>query len=435
MMSDILVSSGHEVVLRPEESDVVILNTCSIREKVDEKIFSDLGRLKSIKAKKQQFTIVVAGCMAQLRSDDIIRRAPYVDVILGPQNIQQIAAIVDDMVRNKALDTITSISMDTKSKFQQSSETLGESFDCGISEFLTIQEGCNNFCTYCIVPHTRGREFSRDVSDIIEEAKKMISLGVKEIVLLGQNVNSYRGRWESGKDEGECNKECNLSNLLFELANINGLKRLRYTTSNPKDVDLNIAKAHKEISILAPSLHLPVQSGSDDILRRMNRKYTHTEYLEKVSMLREYRADIALSSDFIVGFPGENENDFEQTLDLVRKVNYAQAYSFKYSARPGTAAALMENQIPEKIKSERLQILQDLLNQQQSSFNEQFLGKCVNVLFIKKGKHKEQLNGRSEYSQAVSACSNNISSIGDIVKVRITEIASHSLIGVVEVDQ
>ncbi|MDR2780941.1 MAG: tRNA (N6-isopentenyl adenosine(37)-C2)-methylthiotransferase MiaB [Holosporaceae bacterium] len=421
-MSDMLAGVGYELVPSPEDANVVVLNTCSIRDKADEKVFSDLGRLKSIKDKSSEdFLIVVAGCMAQLRSQDIIKRAPYVDIILGPQNIQQIAAIVDDFIKNKALDTVVSTSMDANSKFNQ---LFGKFSNRSVSEFLTIQEGCDNFCTYCVVPYTRGREFSRSVADIINETKNLISLGVREITLLGQNVNSYNGEDLGGKS-------CNLSGLLFRLADIDGLKRLRYTTSNPKDVDCSIAEAHRDIDILMPSLHLPVQSGSDAILRKMNRKYTQGEYLRCIDMLRSYRPDIAFSSDFIVGFPGETDEDFEETLELVKKVNYAQAYSFKYSPRPGTAAAKMNDQISDDVKSERLQILQDLLNDQQSQFNENFIGRCLKVLFVKNGKHENQLVGRSEYSHAVSVSADNVS-IGDIASVRITSVASHSLIGTIE---
>jgi tRNA-2-methylthio-N6-dimethylallyladenosine synthase len=350
-----------------------------------------------------------------------MQRAPYVNIILGPQNIQQLADIIEDFIKNKALDTIVATDTDADGKFQQLSGKLSER---SVSEFITIQEGCNNFCTYCVVPYTRGREFSRSVSDIMDEAKNLVARGVKEITLLGQNVNSYNGEDSNGKNH-------NLAHLLFELARIDGLQRLRYTTSNPKDVDESIAEAHRDIDILAPFLHLPVQSGSDTILRKMNRKYTSAEYLERVAMLREYCPPIAFSSDFIVGFPGETEEDFEQTLELVEKINYAQAYSFKYSPRPGTVAAKMDNQIPEEIKSERLQKLQNLLNNQQFQFNQRFVGQHVNVLFIKNGKHEGQLVGRSEYSQAVSVCVDG-RSVGDMASVLITEVAPHSLIGVIE---
>ncbi|MDR0968541.1 MAG: tRNA (N6-isopentenyl adenosine(37)-C2)-methylthiotransferase MiaB [Holosporaceae bacterium] len=421
-MSDAFIAAGGEAVSKPEEADVVVLNTCSIRDKVDEKVFSDLGRLKIIKDEKSpnDFIIIVAGCMAQLRSKDILKRAPYVDAILGPQNIGQISEVATDIAKNKALDAIVSISSDAREKFLQPASASNRS----VSEFLTIQEGCDNFCAYCIVPYTRGREFSRSVADIVAEAKNLVAAGAKEITLLGQNVNSYRG-------EGLNGGKSNLANLLYELANVAGLKRLRYLTSNPKDVNERIAEAHRDIEILAPFLHLPAQSGSDGILKKMNRKYSNSEYLEKIEMLREHRPDIAFSSDFIVGFPGETDEDFQQTLKLAEKVRYAQAYSFKYSPRPGTPAARMDDQISESVKSERLRILQDLLNNQQTEFNENFVGRSLKVLLVKSGKHKNQLTGRSEYSQAVSVCANNIS-IGDIAEVKITENASHSLIGVIE---
>ena len=421
-MPDILVSAKHDPVSSLQEANLIVLNTCCVREKVDEKIFSDLGRLKLIKEKAlDDFFIVVVGCMAQSQPQDIIRRAPYVDVILGPQNIHQITIIIDDKIKNKVLDTVISTSLSSNDKFLRLSDAF---FVRGVSEFLTIQEGCNNFCSYCVVPFTRGREFSRSVSDIVDEAKKLISLGVKEITLLGQNVNSYNGEWINGKNY-------NFSQLLFELANIDGLKRLRYMTSNPKDINESIAKAHKEIEVLMPSLHLPVQSGSDPILERMNRKYTRDEYFRCVEMLRECRPDLAFSSDFIVGFPGETDSDFQQTLKLAESIGYAQAYSFKYSPRPGTAAAQMSGQVSEEIKSERLQILQKLLNDQQSKFNRNFIGSTVNVLFTKEGRHKKQLVGRSEYLQSISVCTQT-AAIGDIAKVQITETASHSLIGVID---
>ncbi|MDR0753372.1 MAG: tRNA (N6-isopentenyl adenosine(37)-C2)-methylthiotransferase MiaB [Holosporaceae bacterium] len=421
-MVDILMCAGHEIAYSPENADIIVLNTCSIREKVDEKIFSDLGRIRTMRKKSaNDFIIVVAGCMAQTRSADILRRAPYVDAILYPHNIHQLAEIIDEIVKNKPLDVIISTTADIGGKFPQSSDML---FKRGVSEFITIQEGCNNFCSYCVVPRARGREFSRSVFDVSMEIKNLVSLGVKEITLLGQNVNSYKGVGLDGK-------QCSFSRLLFELAaNISELKRLRYMTSNPKDVDLDIAVAHKEIEILMPSLHLPVQSGSDSVLKKMNRRYTVGEYMRRVEMLREHRPDLAISSDFIVGFPGESDADFQQTLELVKNIGYAQAYSFKYNPREGTAAAQMDNQIPEKIKSERLRVLQNLLDDQQSRFNQNFIGQHVNVMFTKKGKHEKQLTGRSEYSQAVSVNAADAVMIGDIAKVKITEVVSHSLIGV-----
>ncbi len=419
-MADLLTEKGHSAVDEPEKANIVIFNTCSIREKADEKLFSDLGRVKTLKdAHDGDFIIIVTGCVAQTRVQDIMKRAPYVDIILGPQDIQAIAEKIDEHLHSE--NVLVSTSLGAEDKFNRLTTDF---YNRKVSEFLTIQEGCDNFCTYCVVPYTRGREFSRNVADIVAEAKKLIATGVKEIILLGQNVNSYNGTDENGQRH-------NLSDLLFTLAELDGLKRLRYTTSHPKDINESIGKAHRDIKILMPFLHLPVQSGSDAILKKMNRKYTAEKYFECIDMLREYRPDMAFSSDFIVGFPGETDEDFQKTLQLVERVKYSQAYSFKYSPRPNTVAAKMDNQIDEKIKSERLSILQDLLNRQQTQFNESFVGKYLSVLFEKEGKHKNQLVGRSEYSQAVSVCANNIN-IGDIVRVKITEAVSHSLLGTTE---
>ncbi|MDR2107005.1 MAG: tRNA (N6-isopentenyl adenosine(37)-C2)-methylthiotransferase MiaB [Holosporaceae bacterium] len=421
-IGDLLIAAGHEPSSSLDEANLVILNTCSIREKAEDKIFSDLGRLKIIKEKSsEKFLITVVGCMARLRSAEIVRRVPYVDAILGPGEIHRMADIVEDISGDKKKDVVVSVSAAAADKFSQLSDKF---FNRSVSEFLTVQEGCNNFCSYCIVPHTRGREFSRSVSDVVREAKKLVSSGVKEIILLGQNVNSYKGEGRDGKSR-------NLAFLLFELAAVDGLKRLRYTTSHPKDADAELGRAHRDIEILMPFLHLPVQSGSDEVLRRMKRPYTRAEYLKCVDTMRGYRPDMAFSSDFIVGFPGESDGDFQQTLQLAEEVGYALAYSFKYSPRPNTAAALMKNCVPEEVKSERLRVLQTLLDKQQSEFNQSFAGKHLNVLFVKKGRHKNQLVGRSEYSQAVSVCDNNIS-IGDVARVKITGMASHSLIGTVE---
>ena len=419
-MADLLTDKGHTAVDEPEKADIVIFNTCSIREKADEKLFSDLGRVKTLKdSHNGDFIIVVTGCVAQTRVQDIMKRAPYVDIILGPQDIQAIAEKIEECVRSE--EVLVSTSLGAEDKFHR---LTADFHNRKVSEFLTIQEGCDNFCTYCVVPYTRGHEFSRNVADIVAEAKKLIAAGVKEIILLGQNVNSYKGIDENGQSR-------NLSNLLFTLAELDGLKRLRYTTSHPKDINESIGKAHRDIDILMPFLHLPVQSGSDAILKKMNRKYTAAKYFECIDMLREYRPDIAFSSDFIVGFPGETDEDFQQTLQLVERVKYSQAYSFKYSPRPNTVAAKMDNQIDERVKAERLSILQDLLNKQQTEFNENCVGKYLHVLLEKPGKHENQLVGRSEYSQAVSVCANNIN-IGDIVRVKITEAVSHSLLGTTE---
>jgi len=422
-MEDILISLGHKKEEKAEDANLLIFNTCSIREKADDKLFSDLGRAKILKDKSPEddFIIVVAGCVAQSRPRDLLARYPYIDMILGPQDIQNILDRIDDLIKNKDLDTLVLTDLKASDKFEKFNKASPLS-ERSVSEFLTIQEGCDNFCTYCVVPYTRGREFSRSVKEIMSEAKSLVANGVKEITLLGQNVNSYNGLDESGE-------KCRLFWLLWELSSINGLKRLRYTTSNPKDVDEEIAKAHRDIKILMPSLHLPVQSGSNSILKKMNRKYDREKYFEVIDMLRSYRPDMAFSSDFIVGFPGETDKDFEDTINLVKKVKYAQAYSFKYSPRPHTPAAKMENQISEDIKDERLQRLQELLNQQQSDFNALFIGKKVEVLVAKEGRHSGQLVGRSQYSHAVTIDNTGDLHIGDIVEVAIKSAVSHSLIG------
>lgn len=422
-MEDILMSLGHKKECSAENANLLIFNTCSIREKADDKLFSDLGRAKILKDKspKDDFIIVVAGCVAQSRPQDLLARYPYVDMILGPQDIQNISDRIEDLIKNKDLDTLVLTDLKALDKFESFNKANPLS-ERTVSEFLTIQEGCDNFCTYCVVPYTRGREFSRSVKEIITEARSLVANGVKEITLLGQNVNSYNGSNES-------EEKCRLSHLLWELSSIDGLKRLRYTTSNPKDVGEDIAKAHRDIKILMPYLHLPVQSGADDVLKKMNRKYNREKYFEVIDMLRSYRPDIALSSDFIVGFPGETNNDFEDTLDLVKRVKYAQAYSFKYSPRPHTPAAKMENQISENIKDERLQVLQELLNQQQADYNSSFVGKKVEVLLTKEGRHSGQLVGRSQYSHAVTVDDANDLRIGDIVEVFVKSTVSHSLIG------
>ena len=421
-MENLLVSCGHSKSDDIQDANLLIFNTCSIREKADNKLFSDLGRANLLKQKSsdKDFLIVVTGCVAQSRKESIFIQYPYVDAVLGPQDIQNISQVVDDILNNKEIDKPILTDLNPCDKFEKLNKTEFSRVGT-VSEFLTIQEGCDNFCTYCIVPHTRGREFSRSVDEILSEAKKMLVCGVKEITLLGQNVNSYNGETKNGS-------RANLAQLLWEISSLEGLQRLRYVTSHPKDVNEEIARAHRDIPILMPFLHLPVQSGSNSILKKMNRKYDREKYLEIIDILREYRPDMAFSSDFIVGFPGETEKDFQDTLDLVEKVKYAQAYSFKYSPRLNTPAAKMSDQIPEEIKSERLRILQDLLNKQQKDFDTNSIGKKSKVLLIKEGRHPGQLVGRNEYFQSVTIDSDNVK-IGDTVEVLIKDAASHSLMG------
>jgi tRNA-2-methylthio-N6-dimethylallyladenosine synthase len=420
-MEDSLLEASHQRANSLVDARLIVFNTCCIREKASEKLFSDLGRVRALmNGSAEKFLIAVTGCVAQFQAQDVLKRAPWVDIILGTQDIHQIATKVDEAMHKQLSGSLVSTTLNAKSKFMRLSEQF---FHRNVAEFITIQEGCNNFCTYCVVPHSRGREFSRAAVDVIQEAKQLILLGVKEITLLGQNVNAYAG-------EGLDGKKWNLSRLLAEFGQLNGLKRLRYITSHPRYMDEGIAEAHEKIATLAPSLHLPIQSGSNRVLGRMNRKYTVEEYLKCIQMLREHRPDLAFSSDFIVGFPGETDEDFQQTIELVEKVRFSQAYSFKYSSRPNTAAATMNDQISDTIKSQRLRVLQDLLNEQQNKFNKSFVGRHVNVLFTKKGKHKDQITGRSEYAQAVTVYNDDGAVfIGDIARVEVTETLPHSLIG------
>ena len=384
-MSDMLVARGCTLVEGYDQADIVILNTCSIREKAEDKLFSDLGRIRPYKEKAEDegrhYIIAVTGCIAQQRKDDILKKAPCVDVILGPQMVQNIVScIIERLNSNSPLKALVKFA--SEEKFN----TFGSNYiSHGVSGFVTIQEGCDNFCTYCIVPHTRGREVSRSVDEVIREIKALVELGTKEVILLGQNVNSYRGVDSAGKTYS-------LAALINKIAaDVSGLKRLRYTTSHPKDVTDELIEAHRDIDILMPFVHLPVQSGSDRILAEMNRKYTVKEYLDVIDRLRKARSDMAFSSDFIVGFPGETEADFQATIEVVKAVKYAQAYSFKYSPRPYTKAAVMPNQVLESIKEQRLAILQNLLNSQQNEYNQASVGMTTDVLFEKKGKYANQL--------------------------------------------
>lgn len=421
-MIDAFVANGAVLTDSYVDANIVILNTCCIREKAEDKLFSDLGRIRPYKERAEQlgnpYVVCVTGCISQLRKEEVYKKSDIVDIILGPQMVQHAFDCVSKKLQSPNTPVEVLTSFNSNEKFQKF--TL-QYVNRGVSAFVTIQEGCNNFCTYCIVPHTRGREVSRPVNDVLNEIKSLVNSGVKEITLLGQNVNSYHGLDGQGR-------ECSLAGLIYKIANIPDVKRLRYTTSHPKDVTDELVLAHKEVNILMPFLHLPVQSGSDIILKAMNRSYSSQEYVECIEKLRSARPDIAFSSDFIVGFPGETNDDFARTLDLVKKVKYSQAYSFKYSPRPNTKAALMANQIPESVKETRLEILQTLLNEQQTQFNCESVGKNVKVMLEKPGKYEGQLVGKTEYFQAVSVMGSN-NSIGDIVDVNIAENLSHSLSG------
>ncbi len=403
-----------------EDADVVVFNTCHIREKAAEKVFSDLGRANIIKEERKKLgkdTIIgVTGCVVQAEDKQILKRAPFVDFALGPLRYFRLKEVVEEILNDreiKLLDTEFS----AVSKFDFLPENKAE----GGCSYLAIQEGCNNFCTYCVVPYTRGVEVSRPVKDVLDEAKRLVKSGSLELNLLGQNVNSYHGEDESGKER-------NLAYLLNKIAEIDGLERIRYTTSYPADVDDDLIECHKNLKKLMPYLHLPIQSGSDDVLKRMNRRHTKDEYLRVVDKLKEANPEIGMSSDFIVGFPGETDEDFRDTLDVVNRVKYIQAFSFKYSRRPGTPASVMDNQIEEKVKKERLQVLQDLLFDYQLKFNQQCVGKVMPVLFEGDGRHEGQLTGRTPYMQNLYAKADK-SLLNKIVQVRVKRASTNSLNG------
>lgn len=393
-MSDSLRSLGYERTDGPDDADLIVLNTCHIREKAAEKVYSDLGRLRLVKERRAQAgkrtVLAVAGCVAQAEGAEITVRAPFVDLVFGPQTMHRLPEMLaglDAAPDRRYLDT----DFPVESKFDHlPEETAGQ----GVSAYLAVQEGCDKFCSFCVVPYTRGAEFSRPVVQILAEARRLIAAGAREITLLGQNVNAYHGTGPDGRPWG-------LARLLQALAELAGLDRLRYTTSHPRDMDDALIAAHASVPSLMPFLHLPIQSGSDRMLAAMNRRHTTSDYLRLVERLRAARADLALSSDFIIGHPGETDADFAETLALVRRVGYAQAYSFKYSPRPGTPAADAPEQVPETVKAERLAALQALLNQQQVDFNRRSEGNVLPVLFDRSGKRAHQWLGRSPYMQSV----------------------------------
>lgn len=419
----ILENLGFSPATSPKSADLVIFNTCHIREKAAEKVFSDLGRLNLIKeeraAEGKDTVIGVVGCVVQAEDEQIAKRAPFVDFATGPLTYHRLPQILEQISRRRGI-TLIDTEFPAESKF----DYLPPNTSMGGCSFLAIQEGCNNFCTYCVVPYTRGVETSRNIEDIIAEAKTLVAGGSVEINLLGQNVNSFHGLDKNGKER-------NLAYLLRCLNDIDGLERIRYTTSYPADVDDDLIACHRDLKKLMPYLHLPVQSGSDKILKAMNRRHTRGQYLETVDKLKNANPELGLSSDFIVGFPGETDEDFEQTLDLVRKVEFVQAFSFKYSRRAGTPAALMPNQVEEKIKKERLEILQQLLFSYQLKFNKESIGKLMPVLFDIKGRHKGELIGRTPWMQNLHA------ELGKeyqnrIVNIKVTGATVNSLSGIIE---
>jgi len=410
-----LSENGYKQTNNLNESDLIIFNTCHIREKAAEKLYSDIGRLKKIRKEKK---IIVAGCVAQAEDKQIIQRMPEVDLVIGPQTYHKIPELVSKL--NKKIKYVET-DFPIENKFNLLKKRVRS--EKKPSAFLTIQEGCDKFCTFCVVPYTRGAEYSRTTKELVEETKQLLSQGVSEITLLGQNVNAYHG-------EGLNGGISNLADLIYELSKLAGLERIRYTTNHPVDVNQELIDAHRDIKKLMPYIHLPIQSGSNRILKLMNRKHTCEEYIEIIEKIRNARNDIALSSDFITGFPGETDKDFELTIDLVKKIKYAQAYSFNYSPRPGTPSADYEKQIPQNIKSERLKLLQDILKQQQLEFNNQSKGKIVSILIERKGREIDQLVGKTPYMQSVFFKNiENKSKIGDFIDVKIDTIKVNNLSG------
>ena len=419
-MKDSLLPLGYQESKDLQDADIIVINTCHIREKASEKVFSELGRLRKVKERaaeqqNRQVKIVVAGCVAQAEGEEITKRAPWVDIVVGPQTYHRLPDLVaklDPVDRRHLIDT----DFPPETKFDFLPEKIGKR---GPTAFLSVQEGCDKFCSFCVVPYTRGSEFSRSAKAIINEAKKLISSGTKELTLLGQNVNAWHGEGLDGKEWG-------LGRLIRELADLPELYRIRYTTSHPLDMDDELINAHAEVDKLMPYLHLPIQSGSDKILHAMNRRHTASDYLRIIERLRSVREDVAMSGDFIVGFPGETDRDFADTINLINKVGYASAYSFKYSARPGTPAADKSEQVLEHIKSERLLALQQLLDAQQYAFNKNCESMEFEVLVEQKGVKGGKLNARTPYMQSVYF-EGSESLIGKIVRVKVLDGRQNSL--------
>lgn len=422
-MADTLAPAGYDETASLEDADLVILNTCHIREKAAEKVYSEIGRIREMKEaaarEGRRMLIAVAGCVAQAEGREIIRRAGAVDLVVGSQNYHRLPEMV---ARAQDGEKVVDTDFPVEDKFDALAAPKHDAIARrGISAFVTVQEGCDKFCTFCVVPYTRGAEVSRPVEKIVAEVERLADGGVREVTLIGQNVNAYHG---SGPDGAASS----LGKLLRRLAQVPGILRLRYTTSHPRDMDDDLIAAHRELQTLMPYVHLPVQSGSDRILAAMNRKHTRKNYLNVITRLRAGRTDLAFTSDFIVGFPGETESDFRDTLTLVDEVGYAGAFSFMYSPRPGTPAAEMEDQITADVKSERLQRLQAAITRHQRRFNAGFAGRTVDVLLEKPGKLPGQLVGRSPYLQAVQVMA-PAERIGSVHRVTIDEVGSNSLFG------
>ena len=419
-MADALAPDGYVETNDMNEAQLVVLNTCHIREKAADRIYSTLGRIRRIKSARaqqgQSMQVVVAGCVAQAEGQEILRREQAVDLVVGPQNYHRLP----DLLAKSRVKRLVDTDYATEDKFAHLPEPAAEKIKIrGVTSFITVQEGCDKFCTFCVVPYTRGAETSRPASEILKEIEVLAAAGVREVSLLGQNVNAYHGRSETGG-------VVRLEQLIEQIASIAGIDRIRYMTSHPRDMQDGLIEAHRTNPSLMPYLHLPVQSGSTRILAAMNRQHDRDSYFRIIDKVRAVRPDIALSSDFIVGFPGETDQDFQQTIDLVERIGFAQSYSFKYSARPGTPASDLADQVPEAVKDERLQILQSLLIAQQTRFNRETIGRRLSVLVEKAGRHPGQMAGKSPYLQAVQI-DDAQARIGDIVEVDITDIGSNSL--------
>jgi tRNA-2-methylthio-N6-dimethylallyladenosine synthase len=424
-MAEALVTAGYQQVDTPDGADMVILNTCHIREKAVQKVYSYLGRVKPLKQRNKDMIVAVAGCVAQAEGAEIISRAPIVDMVFGPQTFQQLPDMLDEVQDTRAQGKkarLVRTEFPAAEKFDALQAVARKPITRNPTAFVTVQEGCDKFCTFCVVPYTRGEEVSRAANDIIAETHALIDQGVCEITLLGQNVNAWQDR-ETG---------LRLDGLLAQLAEIRGVERLRFTTSHPRDMDDALIAAHGENAKLMPYLHLPVQAGSNKILRAMNRKHTAAEYLALVQRFRDVRPDLALSSDFIVGFPGETDDDFDATMALIDEVKYAQAYSFKYSPRPGTPAAEEADQVDEAVKDVRLQRLKTRLTEHQRAFNDAQIDRVLPVLFEKPSKKAGQMSGRSPYIQTVHVDMDEamMSAVrGRILPVKITTAFNNSLAG------
>jgi len=424
-MADTLAGEGYAETATADDADLIILNTCHIREKAAEKVYSELGRVRVLKQaaarEGRSVVVAVAGCVAQAEGAEIIRRAPAVDLVVGPQNYQNLPQLLGRVGRGSA---VVDTEFPPADKFDSLRAPSPQATRArGVSAFVTVQEGCDKFCTFCVVPYTRGAELSRPVMKVVAEVERLADAGVREVTLIGQNVNAYHG---AGPDGAPWRLGC----LLERVAQVPGIARLRYTTSHPGDMEDSLIAAHRDLASLMPHLHLPVQSGSDRILAAMNRRHTRAHYLDAIERLRRVRSDMAFSSDFIVGFPGETAADFDLTLSLIGEVGFAGAYSFKYSARPGTPAADMADQVPEEVKHERLLRLQRVLERQQTAFNANSLGRSFEVLFERRGRYPGQIVGRSPHQQTVQVQNERAAiAIGDVAAVTVTQLSANSLFG------